>query len=531
MRKTIVSNSIDAVGRMALLSRNSLVESFKRIVGAKNVLTDPEDIYVYSFEHFFRERRYINLAAIVRVATEKELKKVEECARDTGVAVVRRSSWKQETNEQGKEATVLLDDTLQPELKIIGKEEGEERSSKLQKELEEAGHGTFRNFALALKSLFFSLPAQKCLNCQVCSGYCTVASSFNGVETWSSKGRTLLTRALSTGQLQPSPKLVDVLYTCSLCGLCFAQCFESTQVRKAIMDTRHRLAEKRHTPELFTTTAKNIFHVGDPSGMPPSKRIAWTERLQKKEVFPNKAEVLYWAGCIVSTRTPNVAKALGNILTRAQVDFTFLGDKEGCCGYVLLASGLWNEAKANAVRLVERVKETRAETLVTPCAGCYYTFTKMYPEILDVELPFQTLHAAQFVESLIKERKITPHILDWRVTYHDPCSLGRHCNVYNSPRNVLKALPNLDFVEMSLNRNLARCCGAGGGLWSFNNSVAMNSALERLVKDVASLGVSALVTACPTCNINFRYASVKKSMGIKVYDLMEIVESATLGAS
>jgi len=117
--------------------------------------------------------------------------------------------------------------------------------------------------------------------------------------------------------------------------------------------------------------------------------------------------------------------------------------------------------------------------------------------------------------------------LNWKVTYHDPCSLGRHCNVYASPRNILNAVPNLGFVEMSLNKDRARCCGAGGGLWSFNNSVAMDSAIERLKKDVAPLGVSNLVTACPTCHINFRYASVKKSLGIRVYDVMEIIDSAT----
>jgi len=514
-----------------MLSRNSLIESFKRIVGATNVLTEPEDIYVYSFEHFFRERRYTHLVAVVRVTTEEKLKKIEELAHDNDIAVIRRSAWRQEIHEQSKAKTVLLDDTIQPALKIIDKNEVKECSSKFQKELEGAGHGTFRNFALALKSFFSSLPAKKCLECKVCSGYCTVASSFNGVETWSSKGRTLLTRALSSDELQPSPKLVDVFYTCSLCGLCFAQCFENTQVRKAIMEMRHRLAEKKRTPLLFNETAKNIFEAGDPSGMPPSKRVAWTEQLPQKGVFPKKAEVLYWAGCIVSTRTPNAAKALGNVLTGARVDFTFLGEKEGCCGYVLLATGLWNEAKRNAVRLIERVKKTNAETLVTPCAGCYYTFTKVYPEILNIELPCQVLHASQYVESLIKERKIAPNSLNWRVTYHDPCSLGRHCNVYDSPRNVLKAVSDLDLVEMPLNRNLARCCGAGGGLWSFNNSVAMNSALERLVKDVTPRGVSALVTACPTCHINFRYASVKKSLGIRVYDIMEIVESATAMAS
>jgi fumarate reductase (CoM/CoB) subunit B len=509
-------------------SRNNLIVRFKRIVGAENVLTDPEDIYVYSFEHFFRKRSYPELDVIVKIVSIAQAKDIIELAQNEDFQVFWRSSENPNPRQPNQTPRVLIDDTTAPQLQEISQfKEKELHKLECEEEIRRGEQGSFRNFALALKSLFSGLPSQKCLTCKVCSGYCTVASSFNDVETWSSKGRTLLTRALYAGELQPSPKLTDILYSCSLCGLCFAQCFENTQVRKAIMDARHRLVEEKQSPELFTATAKNIFEVGDPSGMPSSKRVAWTQQLRHKEILPKKADVLYWAGCIVSTRTPNAATALGNLLAQAQVDFSFLGQKEGCCGYVLLAAGLWDEAKENAVRLVERVKETRAETLVTSCAGCYYTFTKLYPEILKVELPCQVLHATQCLESLIREGKIIPHSLDWRVTYHDPCSLGRHCNVYDAPRSVLKAVPELDLVEMKLSRSRARCCGAGGGLWSFNNSVAMNSAHERLVKDVASMGVSTLVTTCPTCHLNFRYASVKKSMGIRVYDLSEILELAT----
>jgi Fe-S oxidoreductase len=510
---------------------NSVIQSLRKIVGNSNVLTDAEDLYVYSFEQFFRQKQYLRLNAVVRVKTEEQLREVKKLAEAHAIKVAIRSAWQKELNQNNKAATVLIDDTRQPELTVIGEDERKEASPTLQKQLETGGYGSFRNFALALNSFFSQLPAQKCLNCDVCSGYCTVTSSFNGIETWSSKGRTLLAQALFSGELQPTQKLADVLYSCSLCGLCFAECFETTQVRKAIMEARHQLSKKKVTPELFTTTAKNILAVGDPSGMPPSKRVTWTEQLSQRGIFPETADILLWSGCIVSTRTPNVAKALGNVLNQAHVDFTFLGVKEGCCGYVLLASGLWREAKENAVKLVERVKETRAETLITPCAGCYYTFTKMYPEILEVDLPCQVMHASQFAEKLIKEGKITPKALSLRVTYHDPCSLGRHCNVYTSPRNVLKAVPDLDFVEMPLSQSRARCCGAGGGLWSFNNAVALNSASERLVKDVAPLGVSTLVTACPTCHLNFRFASVKKQMGIKILDLMEIVEASLTRAS
>jgi len=504
--------------------KSSVLEGFKRIVGETNVLTDAEDLYVYSFEHYFRVPQHRRLDVVVRVSSDEQERKVTELAEREGLNLVRRGAKSSNIVEAGKAIVVLLDNAVQPELETVDIKK-ELRTTEDEK-IHRTGHGTFRNLALALKFFLSSLPAQKCIDCNVCSGYCTVSSSFNGIETWSSKGRTLLTQALFNGALQSSLKLVDVLYTCSLCGLCFAQCFETTQVRKAIMDARYSLAEKKRAPELFARVAKNIFDVGDPGGMPSNKRVAWTEQLKQKGFFPKRADVLYWVGCVVSTRTPNTARALGNVLNRAQVDFTFLGEREGCCGYVLLAAGLWSEARENAAKLFERVKATRAETVVTPCAGCYYTFTKMYPEILNIELPCRVMHASQYVECLIEESKIVPRSLDWKVTYHDPCSLGRHSNIFASPRNVLNAVPDLEFIEMTLNKKRARCCGAGGGLWSFNNSVAMSSATERLVKDAAPLGVSGLITTCPTCHINFRYASVKKSIGIKVYDITEVIEAS-----
>jgi len=507
---------------------NSIIQSLRKTVGNSSVLTDPEDLYVYSFEHFFRGKQYPRLDAVVRVESSQQISKVLELAQKEGVQVFRRSEGKTRFQQATSKAIILVDDANPPQLEeLLKPDEQQTQKDELEQEIQRSGHGSFRNYALALKSFFSNLPSQKCLTCDVCSGYCPVSPSYNNVETWSSKGRAVLTRGLSAGELQLSPKASDVLYSCSLCGLCFAPCFESTQVRKAILDTRHRIAQKKLTPDLFTATAKNIFEVGDPSGMPPSKRIAWAQQLQHKGAFPQKASVLYWAGCVASTRTPNTAKALSNILNRANVEFTYLGEREGCCGYVLFASGLWNEAKENASVLVERLSQTGAETLITTCAGCYYTFTKMYPEILGVELPCQVQHATQFVEQLIKEKNLILHDLNLKITYHDPCSLGRHSNVYNSPRDVLNAVPKLNFVEMPLSRNRSRCCGAGGGLWSFNNTVAMNCATERLVKDVVPLDVSALATACPTCHINLRNATARKSLGVRVYDIMEIVERAT----
>jgi Fe-S oxidoreductase len=507
-------------------TKTSINEDLRQIAGSKNVLTDIEDLYVYSYEHFFRKQQYPKLDTVLRVSSNEQARQVMELASKEGFAVIRRSTGKVEVFGSASSPIVLLDDAIPPKLEILSEAEEKEQIAEYAKEIHRAGHGTFRNLALALKTLFMKMPASKCLECTTCSGYCTVTPSFNGVETWSSKGRALLTRGFSSRELQPSRKLTDVLYTCSLCGLCFAECFEDTQVRKAILDARRHLAEKGLAPDLFNMTAKNILETGDVSGTPTAKRLAWMTNLS---VMPlEKADVLYWVGCVVAARTPNTAKAVANVLGKANVDFALLGEKEGCCGYVLLASGLWNKAKDVALRAVERVKETGARVLVTSCAGCYYTFTKLYPEVLNVEMPCEVMHTSQFAYDLIKNGQLELKGLDLEVTYHDPCSLGRHSDVYDEPRDVLKAVPSLRLVEMPLSRRRARCCGAGGGLWSFNYRVSVESAYVRLADDVVRLGVDVLATACPTCQVNFRHASVKKSLGIKIYDVMEITAKSIM---
>lgn len=501
----------------------NVVKSLQKVVGLDNVLTSVEALYVYSFEHIFRRQQYPTVKAIVKTQSKNEIKKIMHLAKKENFTVILRSEGNKEQNDS---EVVVIDDIKPTDLKPLKKRTAKQITENI-KEIHRAGYGTPRNIALALKTFFQTKPSAQCQECTTCSGYCTVAPSFNHIETWSSKGRTLLIGGLVEDLLKPSKKLIDILYTCSTCGLCFAECFQNLEIDKAVKATRHQLAKKGLTPEVFIQTAKNITEVGDPSGMPLTRRLQWTKTLPQQN-FPQKAEVLYWVGCMVAARTPNTAKATANILKHADIDFTMLGEKEGCCNYVLLAAGLWNEAKREAKKLLARVKDTKASLLVTPCAGCYYTFTRLYPEILDIEMPLEVLHASQFIDKLLHNHALELKEVEekTRITYHDPCSLGRHSNVYDAPRNVLKAIKNIELVEMPLNKSRARCCGGGGGLWTFNNQVSLDCATVRLKNDIKPLEVDSLATACPTCQLNFRFSSVKNSIPIKIYDVAEIVESA-----
>jgi glycolate oxidase len=506
----------------------TVVKSLQRIVGLDNVLNDVEDLYVYSFEHIFREQQYPTVKAIVKTHSSSEVNKILSLAREENFAVILRSKG---TKKQTDSDIVLIDDIKPVELEPQKLKTLANIMDENIKEIHRTGYGNPKNIALALQTLLKSKPYSKCQECTTCTSYCTVIKSLNNIETWSSKGKTLLMRGLAEGYLQPSKKLADIIYTCSTCGHCFGECLTNLEIDKAIKATRHQLTQKGYTPEVFIQTAKNIAETGDPSGMPTSRRLQWTKTLQKQDYSP-KADVLYWVGCMVATRTPNTAKATAGILTKANINYTMLGEKEGCCNYVLLASGLWNEAEKEVRKLLARIKDTKASLLVTSCAGCYYTFTRLYPEILDTEMPLEVLHVSQFIDKLLHDHafEIKESDVKTKVTYHDPCSLGRHSNVYDAPRNVLKNIRNLKFVEMPLNKSQARCCGGGGGLWTFNSQVSLECAAVRLKNDAKPLGVEALVTACPTCQLNFRFSSVKNSIPTKIYDIAEIVESTIFGS-
>ncbi|MFX0091085.1 MAG: heterodisulfide reductase-related iron-sulfur binding cluster [Candidatus Hodarchaeota archaeon] len=504
-------------------SKNKLIEQLKGALEENRVLTDLEDRYVYSFEKIFMEQPHPMPDVVVRVSSSEEVEDVSRLAEREDILLVERGKQYPHIPKGSSKLLILLDNSKIPSLgnTIKKGKKKDEIIANLHK-LRKTGYGTYRNLALGLKSVFLNKSFNKCLESTICSGYCTVASSFDGIETWSSKGRMLLIKGVMKGELNLSKKVIDSLYSCTKCGLCFAQCFQELDLQEAIIATRRHIAEKNMVPQAFQAATKNIFDYGDPGAVPIERRLSWMKKISNSRI-PDEAENLYWVGCMVANRTPKTAKAFFNILSRASMDFTMLAEKEGCCGYVLFSAGLWDEAKKVADTAIEKIEKTKAEALITPCAGCYYTFTKLYPETLDVSVPIEIHHTSQFLEKMIKQGDITLKALNEPVTYHDPCSLGRHSKVFEAPRNVLRAIPKLKFIEMHLNRERARCCGGGGGLWTFNHRVSMDTARTRLKEDLVPINVNTLTTACPQCQMNFQFVS-KKSSPLKIYDITEIIE-------
>jgi heterodisulfide reductase subunit D len=137
----------------------------------------------------------------------------------------------------------------------------------------------------------------------------------------------------------------------------------------------------------------------------------------------------------------------------ANFDFTLLGKEEWCCGNPFFSMGMREEAKRFAMHNVEKIKEKGVKTLLTSCAGCYRVISQEYPKILGKELPFKVVHITQFLDKLINEGSFKLKSSSYnKVTYHDPCEIGRYAEIYEEPRNIIHSIPNLELVEMAKNR-------------------------------------------------------------------------------
>ena len=213
--------------------------------------------------------------------------------------------------------------------------------------------------------------------------------------------------------------------------------------------------------------------------------------------------MLYFRGCTARERETGISQATEKLLNKAKVDFHTLDD-EKCCGSVLLRTGFEEEARQQIKKNMEVLE---GEKILTSCAGCYKTLKDDY-EGLDV------IHISQFLSQLINEGKLNFSKKNLNVTYHDSCHLGRHSDVFDEPRNVIKSVA--DLVEMENIRENSLCCGAGGGVKSAYPEVANQIALSRIAQ-AKETGCETLITSCPFCKLNL------ENDDLEVIDLTEFL--------
>ncbi|MER2013971.1 MAG: (Fe-S)-binding protein [Methanobrevibacter sp.] len=213
--------------------------------------------------------------------------------------------------------------------------------------------------------------------------------------------------------------------------------------------------------------------------------------------------MIYFRGCTAREKETDISRATEKLLKLADIEYHILDD-EKCCGSVLFRTGFEDEALEQISKNTEVFKD---ELILTSCAGCYKTFKDDYDDV-------DVIHISQLIDDLIKNKKLNFSKKDLNVTFHDSCHLGRHSNVFDSPRDVIKAVANL--VEMESIRENSLCCGAGGGVKSAYPEIASEMAKSR-INQAKDTGCETLITACPFCKLNL------ENEDLEVLDLTEFL--------
>lgn len=216
------------------------------------------------------------------------------------------------------------------------------------------------------------------------------------------------------------------------------------------------------------------------------------------------------------------ARSFAQILDKAGVDFTIAGGEEWCCGFPLMVAGDKELSRKLIQHNVARMKDIGAQTIVMTCPGCYQVWKHEYQEIIEEKHPFMVLHSTEFMARLFEQRKISTGRLETKVTYHDPCDLGRNSGLYDEPRYILSKIQGLETVELENSREYCTCCGSGGDLLTSNQDMALTIA-GRKVAEIMATGAGTAVTACPSCIRAITMAKVAAKQKLDVLDITEVV--------
>lgn len=309
------------------------------------------------------------------------------------------------------------------------------------------------------------------------------------------------------------------LSLCTTCRNCVERCPVSLDVPRLVEKLRGRATGEGLLPlEEHRPLISSIRNYSNPFGQPRGRRDRWARGLglEKRGKIP-AAPVVFFAGCSLSYIAREAAVASVGVLEALGVSFTYMGPDELCCGSPLLRLGEIELFGKLARGNIERLDACGAAEVVTVCPGCLKTLRGYSDHFPGFDMPVR--HITEVLFEAVEEGRLqmrAPEPL--RVTYHDPCHLGRGCGIYEEPRGILRAIEGLDLVEMRRNRRYAACCGAGGGVKTGYGELALAIAGTRC-RMALETGAEAIVTCCPWCESNLSDAASP----IPVLDLVRLV--------
>ncbi len=389
---------------------------------------------------------------------------------------------------------------------------------------------------LSWKRLYDSFTCIECGRCQdVCPAYASgkplspkwiiLNIQFNLLD----EKDNLLKKGESERQLVGTVVSEDGLWSCTTCGACFHHCPMSNEHMFDIIDMRrYMVLEESKFPSEITTAFKNFEVASNPWGIDNGTRGDWAKGLDVPLMSEKgRAEYLLFVGCMASfdETTKKTAIALAKILNKAGIDYAILGPEEMCCGDSARRLGNEYLYQMLAMQNIETFNNYGVKKIITICPHGYNTIKNEYP---DFGGNYEVYHYTEIIEKLLKEGKIKlkkEH--RGKITFHDPCYLGRHNGVYDAPRDVLTSIKGVQLVEMEKNRENSFCCGAGGGSMWFEVNIGQRLNVMRM-EQAMETGAREVAVACPFCYAMFDDAAKVKGVEeeVKVRDIAQLVAEA-----
>jgi Fe-S oxidoreductase len=354
-----------------------------------------------------------------------------------------------------------------------------------------------------------------CFQCGTCTVTCP----------WSLVGDFNVRKFVRHAQLGLKDALSDDVWLCTTCSHCFTKCPKGVKLVDVARGLRSLVVEEGHIPETLRDVLTGIYRYGNPFNKSRKERFEWAKELDLKVVSKDKAEVLLHTCCssCFDPRNTKTARLLTEIFEKAGVDFGTLGREENCCGDPAFNLGEFGLFEFIAESNAELFNKYGVQKIVTTSPHSFNMFKNEYERFKE---GLEVQHYTQYLFDFIKEGRLKlENNVDAKVTYHDPCYLGRHNNVYDEPRGVLKAIPGIELVEMERIRENSLCCGGGGGRIFMETPVKERFSNLR-VEEAVKTGVEYLVAACPYCVQMFEDSVKVVEADIKVIDIAELVRMA-----
>ncbi|MHA2143626.1 MAG: (Fe-S)-binding protein [Candidatus Thorarchaeota archaeon] len=368
-----------------------------------------------------------------------------------------------------------------------------------------------------------------CGRCNLCHG-----TDFNErcpelfTQFWESstlRGRMAIARGILEGKLDYSEGMAERIFGCFMCGRCQEECKKAAQINTIDITKAMRadFVEKGiKIPEDGSKMADTVVETGNIFADSPAVHTKWAEGLK----FKSGAKTLFYPGCLASHRFKEKTRILVETLQAAGYELDFLGNRQRCCGTPYWITGKDTQAKANASDLVNMLVEGGIEEVITPCPSCFRALDEEYPKLLGEEMPIRIRHTSEVLEEIVADKKLKFKVtIDKKVTYHDPCEIGRLRDIYDPGRKVLEALPGVELVEMGRNREEAFCCGGGGGVKIMYEDYSNKVAAER-INDFQEAKADLMTTICPACEMNLTHGTYAADVEARVLDVAELVAVA-----